>query len=64
MIEEEYKGSGFPDNFFENMAEEDGSITDEKMDSFEEMLLQFNTHRKNDSTNNEITKRQKTHRQQ
>lgn len=42
MIEEEYKGSGFPDNFFENMVEEDGSITDEKMDSFEEMLLQFN----------------------
>lgn len=42
MIEEEYKGSGFPDNFFANMIEADGSITDEKMDSFEEMLLQFN----------------------
>lgn len=64
MTEEEYKGSGFPDNFFENMVEEDGSITDDKMDSFEEMLLQFNMYRKNDSTNNEITKRQKTHRQQ
>lgn len=64
MTEEEYKGSGFPDNFFENMVEEDGSITDDKMDSFEEMLLQFNMYRKNDSTNNEITKRQKNHRQQ